>query len=199
MYSDGERKTLSELQREAEMTRLQISEAISQLEEIKKATAKTQFSIDQMFRIFTPEAKTEEEKKNLIDVLMTNSPEVHIECVPLLPIAIAIANGRLTNARSIFAANSPFINDECLIFFTHVLRFSPQATQIDYVDISGTVVTEKGICFILEMMYERDSTFTLVAKNVSIPLGAASAEYCSRYITALSAVKSKKTCQLVLD
>ncbi|CCW59929.1 unnamed protein product [Phytomonas sp. EM1] len=199
MYSDGDRKTLSELQREVEVTRTQISEAISQLEEIKKATAKTQFSIDQMFRIFTREAKTEEEKKNLIDVLMTNSPEVYIECVPLLPIATAIANGRMTNARSIFAANNPFINDGCLIYFIHVLRFSPQATQIDYVDISGTAVTEKGICFMLEMMYERESAFTLVAKNVSIPSGTASAEYCSRYSTALSVVRNKKTCQLILD
>lgn len=199
MYSDGERKTVSELQREAEATRNQIVKEARQLERIKKATAKTQFSIDQLFRFFAREVETEEEKKTLIDVLMTNTPDVHIETVPLLPIATAIANGRMNNVRRIYATDSRFVDDSSLILFTHVLRFSPQAAQIDWLDISGTAVTEKSLCVLLETITERDANFTLIAKNVSIPSPMASNACKQRFAAALASVRTKKHCVVQLE
>lgn len=199
MYSDGERKTLSELQREAEATRNQIVEEAKQLDRIKRATAKAQFSIDQLFRFFAREVETEEEKKTLVDVLMTNAPEVHIEAVPLLPIATAIANGRMNNARRIYAADSRFVDDSSIVFFAHVLRFSPQAAQIDWLDVSGTAVTEKGLSFLLEAVAERDSAFTLVAKNVTIPSASASVVYKERYAAALANARTKKQCHIHVE
>lgn len=199
MYSDGERKTVSELQREAEATRNQIVEAAHQLELIKRATAKTQFSIDQLFRFFAREVETEAEKKMLVDLLLTNSPDLHIECVPLLPIAIALANGRLTNARRIYAADSQFVDDSSLIFLVHVLRFSPQAAQIDFVDVSGTRVTEKGMFFMLEMIVERETSFTLMAKNVMVPAPNTTSSYRAKYTAMLNSARGKKHCLIVLE
>ncbi|EPY32144.1 hypothetical protein STCU_01707 [Strigomonas culicis] len=197
MYSDGERKTMSELQREAEATRNQIVEEARNLERIKKSTAKTQFSIDQLFRFFAREVETEEQKKNLVDVLMGNLPDLHVECVPMLPISIALANGRLTNAQRIFAEDNALVDDSVLIFFVHVLRFSPQTAQIDYVDISGTHVTAKGLCFMLEMMVERRSAFTLVMRRLD-PVGSGD-PYADKFTELLDILKTKKHISIIQE
>lgn len=199
MYSDGDRKTVSELQREAEMTRNQIVEEARQLERIKRITAKTQFSIDQLFRFFAREVETEEERKTLIDILLSNAPDIHMETVPLLPIATAIANGRLSNARRIYASDNHFVEDNSLIYLVHVLRFCPQAAQIEYLDISNTRVTEKGMTFALEMMVERSSPFTLVCKGLVFLRGIAAgntddSDYKARVETLLQLANSKRHC-----
>lgn len=198
MYSDGERKTVSELQREAEATRKEIIEEAQRLERIKKATAKTQFSIDQLFRFFAREVETEEEKKLLVDLLVSNPPDLHVECVPVLPIVIAIANGRMTNARRIYATDNTFLDDSAFIFLVHTLRFSPQAGQIDFLDVSGTRVTERGMCFMLEMMIERNTPFVLIARRLLIPSPDGEAVR-SRYTSLLNALRDKKRCQLVQE
>lgn len=199
MYSDGERKTVSELLREAEATRNQIIDEARQLAQQKKVTAKVQFSIDQLFRFFAREAQSEEEKKALVDTLLTNAPDVYLGTVPLIPITIAIANGRMTNARRIFAVDNPFVEDSAFIFLVHVLRFSPQAAQIEHVDVSGTAITEKGLTFALEMMLERDTPFALVAKCTSVPSPAVPPVYRTRYQTALINVRNRKNCTVVLE
>ncbi|KAG5489918.1 hypothetical protein JKF63_00035 [Porcisia hertigi] len=196
MYSDGERKTVSELQREAEAMRKEIIEEAQRLEQIKKATAKTQFSIDQLFRFFAREVETEEEKKMLVDLFVSNPPELHIERVPVLPVVIAIANGRMTNARRIYTADNVLLDDSTLIFLVHTLRFSPQAFQIDFLDISGTRVTERGMCFVLEMMIERNAPFTLVAKRLSIPSMEAEAVR-DRYMSLLGTLRDKKRTHII--
>ncbi|AYU83387.1 conserved hypothetical protein [Leishmania infantum JPCM5] len=198
MYSDGERKTVSELQREAEATRKEIIEEAQRLERIKKATAKTQFSIDQLFRFFAREVETEKEKKMLIDLLVSNPPDLHIECVPVLPVVIAIANGRMTNARRIYTTDNAFLDDSAFILLVHTLRFLPQACKIDFLDISGTGVTERGMCFVLEMMIERNTPFTLVAKRLSIPSAEAEAVR-ARYTSLMSALRDKKCCRFIQE
>lgn len=72
-----------------------------------------------------------------------------------MPVVCAIANGRLNNARQIHTADSVFVDDSSVIFLVHVLRFSPHAAQIDYVDVSGTSITERGLCHLLQLMLER--------------------------------------------
>lgn len=198
MYSDGERKTVSELQREAEATRKEIIEEAQRLERIKKATAKTQFSIDQLFRFFAREVETEKEKRMLVDLLVSNPPDLHIEYVPVLPVVIAIANGRMTNACRIYATDNAFLDDSVFIFLVHTVRFSPQACKIDFLDISGTRVTERGMCFVLEMMIERNTPFTLVAKRLSIPSPEAEAVR-GRYASLMSALRDKKCCHFIQE
>ncbi|EPY41761.1 hypothetical protein AGDE_02163 [Angomonas deanei] len=196
MYSDGERKTVSELHREAEAIRNQIVEEALQLERIKKATAKTQFSIDQLFRFFASEAETEEEKRMLVDILTSDTPDLHVECVPLLPIIIALTNARLSNTQRIFAEGNAKVDDSVLIFLVHVLRFSPQATQIEYLDISNTRVSAKGMCFLYEMLQERTHNFTLVAKNIFIDK---SDPYYARHDTLLAFARAKQNIRIIME
>ncbi|KAG5463867.1 hypothetical protein LSCM1_00040 [Leishmania martiniquensis] len=198
MYSDGERKTVSELQREAEATRREIIEEAQRLERIKKATAKTQFSIDQLFRFFAREVETEEEKKMLVDLLVSNPPDLHIERAPVLPVIVAIANGRMTNARRIYTTDNSLLDDSTFIFLVHTLRFSPQACQIDFLDISGTRVTERGMCFALEMMIERNTPFTLIAKRLPIPSSESEAVR-DRYTSLMNMLREKKRCYFVQE
>lgn len=192
MDSDGDRKTLSELQREIEATRAKIAEEAQQLELVTRAMAKTQFSIDQLFRFFAHEIKTEEEKTMLVDIFESNYVDLHIENIPLIPISTAIATGRLSNARRIYAADSSFVDDTSATYFAHVLRFAPQATQIDFVDISGTAVTEKGIFFILEAVVERECIFTLVAKRLSVQIGIGDGLYHSKCVALLKLIARGK-------
>ncbi|KAG5489185.1 hypothetical protein GH5_00047 [Leishmania sp. Ghana 2012 LV757] len=198
MYSDGERKTVSELQREAEATRREIIEEAQRLERIKKATAKTQFSIDQLFRFFAREVETDEEKTTLVDLLVSNPPDLHIERVPVLPVVVAIANGRMSNARRIYTTDNALLDDSTFIFLVHTLRFSPQASQIDFLDISGTRVTERGMCFVLEMMIERNTPFTLIAKRLLIPSSEAEAVR-DRYTSLMNMLREKKRCYFIQE
>ncbi|CAJ1037612.1 conserved hypothetical protein [Leishmania braziliensis MHOM/BR/75/M2904] len=198
MYSDGERKTVSELQREAEATRREIIEEAQRLERIKKATAKTQFSIDQLFRFFAREVETEEEKRMLVNLLVSNPQDLHIESVPVLPVVIAIANGRMTNARRMFTTDNALLDDSVFIFLVHTLRFSPQACHIDFVDISGTRVTKRGMCFALEMMIERNTPFTLVAKRLLIQSQETEVVRV-RYMSLMSTLRDKKHCHLIQE
>ncbi|GET93103.1 hypothetical protein, conserved [Leishmania tarentolae] len=198
MYSDGERKTVSELQREAEATRKEIIEEAQRLERIKKATTKTQFSIDQLFRFFAREVETEREKKMLLDLLVSNPSHLHIECAPVLPVIIAIANGRMTNVQRLYATDNAFLDDSAFIFLVHTLRFLPQASQIDFLDISGTRVTERGMCFVLEMMIERNTPFTLIAKRLLIPSSEAEAVQ-ARYMLLMNALREKKCCHFIQE
>ncbi|CAJ1012515.1 hypothetical protein Q4I28_007828 [Leishmania naiffi] len=198
MYSDGERKTVSELQREAEATRREIIEEAQRLERIKKATAKTQFSIDQLFRFFAREVETEEEKRMLVNLLVSNPQDLHIESVPVLPVVIAIANGRMTNARRMYATDNTLLDDSVFIFLVHTLRFSPQACHINFADISGTRVTKRGMCFALEMMIERNTPFTLVAKRLLIQSQETEAVRV-RYTSLMSTLRDKKHCHLIQE
>eukprot|EP00796_Vickermania_ingenoplastis_P004992 gene4992-3587_t len=214
MYSDGNKKTVSELKREAQATRRSIAQEAKQVEELKKGTAKLQFFIDQLFRFFAPGVESEEDKRALVEIIVSNPPEIYLSRLPLLPIATMMANGKLTNTQRIFAADNPRVDDPALIFFIHVLRFSPQAAQVLYVDISRTAVTARGLFYFVEAMVERGKKFTLEARElVSVPAGANSSTtgstlphrgleddpYLPRLMSMLEVADGKKYCTIYLE
>lgn len=166
MYSDGNRKTVSELKREAQAVRRTIAQEAKQVEELQKGTAKLQFFIDQLFRFFAPGVESEADKRVLVEIIVSNPPEIYLTRLPLLPISTMMANGKLTNTQRIFAADNFRVDDASLIFFIHVLRFSPQAAQVLYVDISRTSVTARGLFFFIEAIIERGKKFTLEAREL---------------------------------
>lgn len=166
MSSKSDEKTISELKREALATRELIQMEAKIAEELMRTTAKLQFSVDQIFRFFAPGIDSEEDKRALVEIVIVNPPEIYLSTLPLLPIAMMIANGRLPNAQRIYAGGNTKVEDSDVIFFAHVLRFCPQASQINYVDISRTSVTARGVFFMVEMVVERGRMFTLDARGL---------------------------------
>lgn len=206
MYSNGNRKTVSELKREAQATRRAIAQEAKQVEELQKGTAKLQFFIDQLFRFFAPGVESEEDKRALVEIIVSNPPEIYLGRLPLLPIATMLANGRLTSTQRIFAADNPRVDDGALIFLAHVLRFSPQAAQVLYVDISSTSVTARGLFYLVEAMVERGKKFTLEARelislpgiNSNLPLPQEQDPYLPRLISILAIAETKSYCTIYL-
>lgn len=166
MTSKVDVPTKSELDREAARVRRQIEETAKKAEELMRTTAKFQFFVDQLFRFFAPGVKSEEDKQALVEIIISSQAAIYVGQLPLLPIAFLMANGRLPGAQRIFAQDNPKVDDRSVIFLAHVLRFSPQATQVDYVDISRTSVTARGLFYMVEMMIERGRKFTLEALEV---------------------------------
>ncbi|ORC93171.1 uncharacterized protein TM35_000024970 [Trypanosoma theileri] len=197
MYSDGDRKTLSELQRVAATLRNNITEENTQLERTRKAVARMQDTIDQMFSVFARE--TEKEGRNaFMSVLNSISEDVVLTDVPLLPIVIALANGHLSDCRRLYAVRNRYVDDGSIIFLAHVLRFVPATTEIELLDISETKVSEKALCFLLEMMLERETRFVLIAKD-RIPLDLPVAETCmQQFNKLLQKVQAKENCTVTL-
>ncbi|CBH15503.1 hypothetical protein, conserved [Trypanosoma brucei gambiense DAL972] len=165
MYSDGTRKTMSELQRMAGATRMRIAEEGAQLETLSKATTRAQKLVDSMFNLFASGA-THHEREELMRILTSEESDIDISGVPPFPAALALANGQLPHVRTIRAARNNRINDEVVIFLSQVIRFSAVPAQVELLDISDTKVTERGLLFVLEMILERDEPFTLIAKGL---------------------------------
>lgn len=198
MYSDGDRKTVSELQREAEVTRKEIVDEAQRIEGVRRSIAKVRFSISQLFDFFAKDVETEEDRKLLVYLLMNDPPSLHLETISPLPIIITLANCRLPNARSFFFTGNHHLDDPLLTFFVHTLRFCPHARQVNFVDVSGTAVTERGMCHVLEMMIERRAAFTLVAKNIPAAPTDSESEH-TKYLSLLSALRGWKLCTIVLQ
>ncbi|KEG14219.1 hypothetical protein DQ04_00571140 [Trypanosoma grayi] len=197
MYSDGDRKTISELQRAAEATRARIAEEKAQLERVLKATARARRLIDELFNLFARELE-KEERNALMTVLTSLSEEINLSEVPLLPVAIALANGNLDSAKYLRAAGNRFADDSSVIFLAYVLRFSPAILQVELLDISRTKVTEKGLVFLLEMMAERKKPFTLIATDRVSPVVSPPGDYNTRFEEALRKVRKNESCTVTL-
>nr|CCC93639.1 conserved hypothetical protein [Trypanosoma congolense IL3000] len=165
MYSDGTRKTMSELQRIASTTRRRIAEESAHLEQLSLSTSRTRALADRLLDLFACGA-TSHEKSGLMRVLNSFEPDMDISEVPLIPVAIALANGQLPFVKRLRAAGNSRVNDDSVILLSQVLRFSPGRTQLEQLDISGTKVTERGLTFLLEMMADQGKPFTLVARNL---------------------------------
>lgn len=166
MYSDGNQKTVSELQREAQAIRRAIVREAMKLDELKKGTAKLQFFIDQLFLFFAPGVETEEDKRALVEMIVSKPAELYLGQLPLLPICTIIANGQLPGIQRIFSVSNPHVDDSALIYFIHVLNFCPQAAQIIYLDISDTPVTCYGLFKLIVALIERGKSFTLEARGI---------------------------------
>lgn len=201
MYSDGKKKTVSELEREAQAVRRSIAHKAAQIQELKNGSAKLQFFIDQLFRFFAPGVELEDEKQELVEIIVSNPTVVNLRSLPLVPIATLMANGRLTHTQRINAADNCLVTDGALIYFVHVLRFSPHAAQVVYMDISGTPVTSRGLFFLVEAIVERGKPFTLEAKGLlgeSMPNSGDSLSFKTRLDDVLEVAKKKSYCTLNL-
>ncbi|ESS70085.1 hypothetical protein TcG_02441 [Trypanosoma cruzi] len=197
MYGDGDRKTISELRRDAAAVRRRILDQTVQLQRVQNATARASRLIDQLLRLFATEV-TENDRDALFAVLASISEDLDFSNVPLIPIAIALANDHFSNVKRIRAVRNRFLDDNSVIFLAHVLRFSPSLSQVELLDISGTRVTEKGLFFLLEMMEERETPFALIAKDrvpTEIPVAV---EFMQKYQLALRKVGRKSNCALTL-
>lgn len=166
MHKDSEEKTATELTREAAELRRKIEEEAKKSEELMRSIAKSQFCVDQMFRFFAPGVNTEEEKRELIEIISLNPPEIFLDRLPLLPIALLLSNGRLSGTQRIHAAGNRKVDDGAVIFLASVLRFAPQASQVIALDISRTAVTAHGLFYVVEMMVEKCRKFTLDARGL---------------------------------
>ncbi|KAH9582023.1 hypothetical protein LSM04_002982 [Trypanosoma melophagium] len=197
MYSDGDRKTISELQRIAASMQKKITEESAQLERTRKAVVRVHDTIDQIFSVFARE--TEKEGRNaFMNALNSISEDVFLTDVPLLPIVIALANGHLSDCRRLYAAHNRYVDDGSVIFLAHVLRFVPANTQMELLDITGTKVSEKALCFLLEMMAERESQFVLIAKDrmpTDLPVEET---YMQQFNELLRKVLEKENCTVTL-
>ncbi|RNF17182.1 uncharacterized protein Tco025E_04921 [Trypanosoma conorhini] len=198
MYGNGDRKTVSELMREAAATRRRLSYYAAHLERVQNAAERARSLIERMLRIFARELDAND-RDNFLTVLTSTSEDLEIANLPLLPIVIALSNYHFTELKRIYAVGNCFVDDSSVKFLAYVLRFSPLASQIELLDISGTRVTEQGLCFLLDMMQEREIPFTLIAKDRVQTESSPDAEVNERYQLLLEKVRAKSNCTLKLS
>ncbi|RNF11848.1 hypothetical protein TraAM80_00683 [Trypanosoma rangeli] len=198
MYCNGDRKTVSELIRDAAKVRRLIDAQAAYLEQMHGATTSARCLLNRMLHIFARELDVNDIDP-LLTVLASTSEDLDIANVPLVSVAIALSNEHFTNTKHIRAVCNRFVDDNSVIFLAGILRFSPVASQIELLDISGTRVTEKGLFFLLSMMQEREMPFTLIAKDLVLPEKNPPVEFKRKYQLALEKVRGKSNCTLVLS